>query len=264
MKIKILILLTFGFSSHAFACLAASQERIIPIGTSEGCLVGIEIISRRDSEGRYSEKAIWYFDFKLKGFNEDYSDFLIQELDTKQKVNNNEVEEYLKTKAREALSICQKMETFEILKANEISFCEYQKNCSKVSLIKAKDELRFRINKTQKDYPIKYLSKDYDGAIAKPYREYVSFYLEDSEDYESALGQYLSISSIRTYENSSMELLVFHLGMGQEFEPLDSTMTNKKKETQYHKQLKNLEDAIFVEPILHHGKGFDYFQISKK
>ena len=30
---------------------------------------------------------------------------------------------------------------------------------------------------------------------------------------------------------------------------------------QFDKELKTIETAIFVEPILHHGKGFDYFQM---
>ena len=57
---------------------------------------------------------------------------------------------------------------------------------------------------------------------------------------------------------------VFHLGTGQEFEEAKTQKLPIKKEREFEKELRTIKDAIFIEPILHHGKGFDYFKINKK
>ena len=45
--LKLTLLLILVVSTYAFGCLSATQERIIPIGTSENCLIGIEVVSNR-------------------------------------------------------------------------------------------------------------------------------------------------------------------------------------------------------------------------
>lgn len=257
--IKLLPILILGISTNAFCCLMATQERIIPIGTSENCLIGIEIISNRYGEGEYGEKAVWDHKFTLKGFNEDYSAFLIKELHFEKGIENDKNEHLLKVQFNEALQICDNLDHFELLKPKEISFCDFQRKCSKLHLIETDDQLKFQINNKNEFYPIRYLNSEYNGEIAKPYKEYFEFYFENA-----ITGTDLKISSVREYENSFYKLLVFHLGTGQEFKEVNTDKFPSKKEVKFDKELRTIKDAIFIEPILHHGKGFDYFIMNKK
>lgn len=258
-KFKIVLLLVIGLSTNAFGCLMATQERIIPLGTSENCLIGIEIISNRYGEGKFGEKEVWNYHFTLKGFNSDYSEFLVNKLSSIKGIEPDKIEEILNNQMTKALQFCDNLDDFEILKPKEISFCDYQKDCSKLKLVESLEQLKFHIKSKNRSYPIQYLSSSYKGEIAKPYKEYFEFYFENA-----IIGTDLKISSIREYENSSHQLLIFHLGTGQEFEGATTGKLPEKQEKKFNRELQTLEDAIFKEPILHHGKGFDYFKLNKK
>lgn len=258
-KFRLIILLILGVSTNAFCCLDARQERIIPIGTSENCLIGIEVISNRYGAGEYGQKAVWDFKFRLVGFNENYSDFLIKELSFEQAIENNQVEQILSDRIEKAIEICNTLSDFELLYPKSIKFCDYQKECAKLSLIETDKNLKFKVKGEKESHSIKFLKANYKGEIAKPYKEYFDFYFEDA-----VVGKDLKISSMREFENSSFKLLIFHLGTGQEFEDLETAKIPDKKEMTNDKELKTIKDAIFVEPILHHGKGFDYFKMDEK
>jgi len=258
-KFNIVFLLILGISTNAFCCLMASQERILPIGTSENCLIGIKIISNRYEEGKFGEKAVWNYKITLEGFNEDHTEFLIIDLADRKGIENDEIEKILKIQINKAILICDNLDDFEILKPKGISFCDYQNNCSILCLETSDDQLKFHINSENKSYSIQYLHSDYNGNIAKPYKDYFEFYFEDA-----IIGKDLKISSIRTYENSTHKLLIFHLGTGQEFEEAATGKLPTKKEFKFNREITTIKDAVFTEPVLHHGKGFDYFKLNKK
>ena len=240
-----------------FACKAATQERIIPIGTSENCLIGLEIISGRYGKGEFGEKTFWSYTISLKGYNNDYTNYLIAELDYNNEIENEKILNYLNEQFEKALKICIKLDDFEILKAREIKLCEYQSKCSKIELVTTKKEIKIK-TKDDKLHNIHFLNSNYNGIIAKPYREYYENYYKSE-----IIGFDLKISSIRIYENSIFNLLIFHLGTGQEFKSALTDEYPEKTEYKYQKELIDFKDAIFIEPVLHHGKGFDYFILNE-
>ena len=219
----------------------------------------IEIISNRYGGGDYGETAVWNYKFTLKGFNEDYSEFLIEELSFEKVIKNNNLENILKNKINIALQICNDLTDFEVFEPKEITFCDFQKNCSVLKLIESAGQLKFRTINEKKNHQIHYLSENYTGEIAKQYKEYFKAHFDSSD----IIGTDLKISSIRQYENSSYKLLIFHLGTGQEPEEVE-TGKLRKKEYKFDREFKTIEDVIFIEPILHHGAGFDYFKMDKK
>jgi hypothetical protein len=253
------LILSFGISTKATACLAASQERIIPIGTSENCLIGIEIISNRYGEGEFGEKTFWNYKITLKGYNSDYSDYVIAELDSNAKIEDNKTEHFLVKQFEKALKICDSLNDFEILIPKEIKFCDFQKKCTEIELIYTEKELTFKTTNNNKKISIHFLSSEYKGKIANPYKDYFRNYFQVSD----IMGIDLKVSSIRSYENSKYKLLVFHLGTGQEFKDAITNKYPEKKEYEFDKELNNSIDAVFIEPILHHGKGFDYFVMNE-
>ena len=232
-KFTIVLSLIFGISANAFCCLMATQERIIPIGTSENCLIAIEIIAHRYGEGTYQEKEVWDLNLRLKGFNENYSEFLIEELSLEKGIENSSIEKIIKQEMKKAIQICDRLTDFEIFEPKEISFCDYQKDCSILQLIESEEQLKFRLKNEQEEHPIYYLGKEYEGEIAKPYKKSFDFYFKSSDQ---IMGTDLKISSIRQYENSTHKLLIFYLGTGQE---LIEAETNKLPEKKCINLIKN-------------------------
>ena len=168
-KINILLFFLLGISNMAYCCAMATQERIIPLGTSENCLVGIEIISNRYGLGEYGERAVWDLKFTLKGFNLDYSDFTIRHLDFKKECDQDSIELLLENRILKAIEICKALNDFEFLVPKEISFCDFQKKCSSIQLKKSNNQLRVEID-GDKDFEVKFLDSKYEGEIAKPYK----------------------------------------------------------------------------------------------
>lgn len=258
-KLYIVFSLFLLFAANAYACLMATQERIIPIGTSDNCLIGLEVLSNRYGMGKYREKAVWDFQFTIKGFNSDDSEYQIDTLILEKGIANEQVEELLRAKLHEALQICHQLDDFLLLQPKTISFCDFQTECSKIDLFETDQEMRFKLKNEDTSYPIHFLNTAYQGEIAKPYKKYFDFYFEDA-----TVGIDLKISSVREYENSSYKLTIFHLGTGQEIGLPEIDEDDQKQEYKFDKPLSTIQDAVFTEPILHHGKGFDYFRLSKK
>lgn len=260
-KLELTVLLLLSFSTAAFSCLVATQERIIPLGTSGDCLVGIEIISRRYGEGEYGEKEVWDYEFTLKRFDGNYSEVVISEFKSEKGLETPEGETVFKDRLRQALQVCEELTEFELLRPKNIRFCDFQQSCSSVSLVDSGEHMEIQVTGENKRFSIRCLDSDYEGEIGKLYRDYFDYYHGDSD---RLLGFDLKISSIRRYQNSSHMLLIFHLGTGQEFTGPGFEEFAKKKETEFDKELDTLEDATFMEPILHHGKGFDFFKLDER
>ena len=247
--------LLLGSISKAICCLAATQERIFPVGTNEGCMVGIELISNRYGGDDFQE--LWDFEISLKGYNEDYSDYVIVKFDAVKGLANEEVTDMIKQYMSQAIDYSQSLDNFDAFHPVTISFCDFQKECSSSSLTQIDDRLRLNYGGTS--HPIYFLDSTYKGEMAKPYLDYFEFYFDQAS---SVIGEDLKISSVRRLQNTTQSIVLFHLGTGQEFKEPNTDKYPIKKEYEFENTLKTLEDAVYLEPILHHGKGFDYFVLS--
>ncbi|MDF1698552.1 MAG: hypothetical protein P1U56_22055 [Saprospiraceae bacterium] len=238
----------------------ANQDRIIPIGTNESCMIGIEIISQRKGSGEFGKIPVWDYTFTLKGFNEDHSDYIIHKLNKVKDIQENDIEKTLQKEITKAIKICSTISGFEQLIPKQIQFCDFQKACSSIQLFEADGRLNFKEGSNDLVHSISYLDSSYTDEIASAYKEYFDFYFDSSRN---VVGIDLKISSIRIYENSQGSILVFHLATGQEFLDPETGEYPEKSPYSYDFPLQNINDGIFQEPILHHGKGFDYYLLKK-
>ena len=255
LRIIIFTLFIFPISNESLACLVASQDRIIPIGTDNNGLVAIEVLCSRYGEGEFGENLLWAYKLTLNGYNEDYSDYVISKLDSNLRLKEDEIEDFLNEQLDHALTISKDLDGFLPFNPLEVMFCDFQTECTLLELVKQEKEIGFRLANENKLYPIKFFSTEYTGNIGKKYLDYHYAYSVEGD----TVGLDLRISSIRIYRNLNRELIMFHLSTGQEFKDAGTNLIPPRKEYSLEKKLVELKDATFKEPILHHGKGFDYY-----
>ena len=239
---RILFLFFLCSQFQTFACLSANQERIIPIGSSEGCLIALEINAYRQEDPKDHLKPVWYYSVHLKGYNSDYSDYLIDRLAHEVLVKDQEVESYLREQVQKAIKASASSPNFAVFKAKHHYVCGFQASCFELEWRSGKTAYYLKDKTNHTTYSIPYFKPHYKGSYAKRYRDFFDFYFDQKKD---KIGAKLSISSIRKFHNKTHEITIVHLGSGQRFG--EST------------QEKRLQEIALQEPVLHHGSGFDFF-----
>ena len=190
-QLLISLVLILRFTAEAFCCLDATQERIFPIGTSEGCMVGVEFISRR--YGGMNNEEVWNFDIAFRGYNEDYSDYTIIEFDEVKKIGTDSVSDMINDYLSRAIDYSKSLNDFEAFRPVSIAFCDFLKDCSCGKLTVDKDQLKLKYNGTT--HSISYLDTTYTGKMAQPYINHFEFYFDESSP--NVRGYDLKISSVR-------------------------------------------------------------------
>jgi hypothetical protein len=74
-----------------------------------------------------------------------------------------------------------------------------------------------------------------------------------------SLNGRLYINSVRIYQIAGKRLTVVHLGTGQIHELPDGKTDPPGKEYTPEFSFQTIDDSIFIEPVLHHGHGFDFY-----
>ncbi len=136
-----------------------------------------------------------------------------------------------------------------------ISFCNYQPNCTNASL--QTDTINNKAYIILKSKIKQEVSVLYDSSsIASNYiNYYYGFDYEPSESRMRYIIEGLLINSIREYKDDNYNLTIIHLGKGQDFRQEGDIPKEFKPDISFN----TLENSIFKEPILHHGHGFDFF-----
>lgn len=249
----------FLLTQKGICCLDASQDRIIPLGTLENCMIAIELNSTRSDKRDGSFEESWMYTLKLKIFNDDYSTISIKEFEKLLDISKDDKIPILQRHVSEALEICYKMKDFEIFQIKSIELCDFQKDCGSIKLRNEKKGLHLYDDTLRKSSFIHVLDTTSVSELGKFYRDYKA-YLGG----ENTVDDILSISSIRRYENSKYSLLAFQLGTGDIPSFINEDTVVEKTIKRIDVKNKTLDQCVFIEPILHHGKGFDYFVMEEK
>ena len=139
------ILLVTSFKAEA--CLVASQERIFPIGTIQDDLIGLEIIGQRYGKGDFGSEVFWQYSTTVIRYNQNHDEKVVNTLKVKVEVAYLELDSFLKSQLDTAIYLCKRMDDFIFLHPSEMSFCDFQSNCSNVQLIKNDTILKFKVKK---------------------------------------------------------------------------------------------------------------------
>jgi hypothetical protein len=260
MKQNFYIFLFFLFSTTpSWGCYEAHLIKIFPIGTKGDTIVSIdfkirrthpEVISRYIKiDKNFRTKGIYYA-WIIKGYKSKYdkNQNLISSIaiDSSYFIANNYIDtlKAIYTKGFDDLTSEGKIEFFE---NKYISFCDFQSKCKKISVLY--DSI------TNQNYAVLNNQKISFKIIRDSFSEGVYQYAENASHFE--------ISSIRIFKNNKMELITFHLEMGDfpdYYYNKDEGGLNRK-EYEFKLIFDDIKNSTYEEPLVYHGFGLDVFVV---
>jgi hypothetical protein len=269
MRYFIVILLLF-ISTSSTTCLETYQFKIFPVGISNQQIITMDAQIHRTGgiPGWDGEKAIpveisWIIKTYLSVYDEHQKLISSQLMETKVAKKDEYVKVLQASYTKVFQNIQKKYKGIENFQPYDISFCEYQTKCKMVEMN--------RNEKTNQDF-INYKKKQYLINIIKD----TTYYGFNKDPYFNDGLSNFPISSTRIYNTKSHELVVSHFETGHELSMGYITHDPNKKSTsendvviylEEHKPnipFNTIENAIYKEPLLHHGYGFDLFILHKK
>ena len=266
MKTNITFYILILYSTISFACFSTTQFKTFPIGINNGNIITIDAFIYRDSyidkdsTNKYSmPKILW----EIKSFIAIYD--MNGKLISKQVIEISEIKNdkylsQLRSSYKKGIQIIkEKYSKIKYFKPSYISYCDFQKKCE---ILEIENDT---INKN--DYLV------YKGTKhtinLNNYSEYKKSML-----YSDDLISYF-ISSTRIYRMDKIEIVIGHLETGHEISMgWITTDKNKKPKDDYdvviiaeekkpNFEFSELENAIYEEPLLHHGYGFDFLIVTE-
>lgn len=252
------VLCLLSFWINGFACLNTYQFKIFPVGMFEDQLISVDVQIRRTSisEGDYQ--------LNLKDINEWDEMYLlylhVTAYDKNQKVKNTKRLEVAYTLGRDyndtllvayqrgLRAILKNYPKIDLFTPVSLSYCDYQKKCELVQL--STDSL------SDIDY-MTFKAKRYPITITQD----TSYFALKSRLNHPGNATELNISSVRIYETETATLVLAHLETGQTLVAADAddNPPNRSKEYIPELEFSDIEKAVYQEPLLHHGNGFDIF-----
>tara|TARA_R110002049_G_scaffold199382_3_gene369499 strand:+ start:3530 stop:4330 length:801 start_codon:yes stop_codon:yes gene_type:complete len=265
MKLKFITIAFLLQSLMAFACLDARQHKLFPIGVIDENIVFIEAHIKRTHDTDKSENDT--FEIKEKWHIKSYVAVYdkAQRLISKTEIDTDDI------KGKSYLSLLQSnysnglfqikslFKNIDYFTNDYISFCDYQKKCNKLEL--KSDTI------AKKDHFI-YNKKNYSVRLNRSQKE-----KERALFIDNLLAYF--ISSVRIYKTKDLELVIGHLATGHEVSMGWITDNPEKKETENGDTIKprkeyrpdfkfnELYTAVYQEPLMHHGSGYDFFIVTK-
>jgi hypothetical protein len=255
MKVFLMLLLV-SITNFAFGCLSASQNRVFPIGTIGNKVIVAEFRLSR-SDGVELSEPRWRGVNYIKAYDANMMELSSIIVDSLGFFNDSLYLKVVSTSFK--IAVEKARQTFPelvIANFNSLQHCDYQFSCFEYSLIF--DSVSRKISIQIEDPKLYEISVLRDStSIAE------SVYSQANEYRESDLFDYLNrnlyISSVRTYIIGSQKVFVFHLGNGHVFESVNGGFYppgTKQSNSDFNPQ--NIENSVFINPVLHHGNGFDF------
>ena len=261
MKLKIILLIAFLFTTKLFACLRTTQYKTFPIGIINKHIISVDMLI--DRSGYLEEKIksdfsipkiMWHIASYISVYDTN-GKLIYSKLFEKNEIKQKKYITLLQAMYHSSLkSIRRKYPRLTYFKLEYLSFCDFQKKCEILEL--KKDTLH------NKNF-LFYKTKKYSINLNR-YKKY-----EKSMLYTNDLSAYL-ISSVRKYKAKNIEIIVGHLEYGHEIsmgwitnnpnkKPKNETdIVIHPKEKKPTFDFSKLENAVYEEPLLHHAYGFDF------
>ncbi len=258
-----LIILFFTLTTNSlFACLSASQNRLFPLGqTSKGmCVVETHLhrtefreIGKEVMEMKPAWGGISYFKIYDTNYKEIYSSIL----DTIRLFEQHHYDSIIGKTFRKGLELAKKYSDFIAAKPISITFCDYQKSCSKAELVFDTINNKISIQLSNKiKYDVKILFDK--TSIASNLLDYYGGF-DDADLSAKSFNERLYVNSVRQFQIGNKKLTIVHIGSGQTFELAEGGTYPPGKEYKAKFAFTDICKSVFEEPVLHHGHGFDFF-----
>lgn len=257
----LVVLLLSLVTSSLYACLAASQNRLFPLGQSSQGLCVLEThLYRREWREKGEEiptfEVAWlgtsYFKIYDKNHNEVYSELL----DSIALFKEQRYESIIGSALEKGLEKAAEYPNFVAAKPISTTFCDYQEACSKAGLLfdTGADKIAVKLQNGIA-YEVKALFDT--TSIASNLLDYYGVFEEDfsAKSFEGNLY----LSSIRQFQVGEEKLTVVHIGSGTFLKSSDGVPNPRGEEYEAEFEFSELKKSVFKEPVLHHGHGFDFY-----
>lgn len=250
-------------TNSLWACLAASQNRLYPLGiTKQGLCVVETRLYRTEFRGPGTNEVemipSWGGLSYFKIYDSKYNVIYTEILDTIHLFKQQFYDSIIGQSFEKGLNRAKKFPDFLLAKPNSMLFCDFQEKCSKAEMVY--DTIANTINvklPNNVSYKVNVLFDS--SSIASNIIELYGAY--DDADPLSAklLKGALSISSVRQYSIGRKKLTVVHIATGPEVELVEGEYMPPPKEYQPKFPFNDINRSVFDEPVIHHGHGFDFF-----
>lgn len=249
-------------TNSLIACLAASQNRIFPLGQTSGglCAVETQLIRTAFSEKIPGWSGVSYFKKYDAHWNEVYS----IALDSLGLFPQSDYEQVIQKTFQKGMDLAKKNPDFIVAKPLELTFCDFCESNSSAELLF--DTLQNKVMVSLRDgqsYPIDELFNP--NSIASNVMDFYAGF-DEQELSAKTLNGNLYIGSLRSFQIGDKHLVVVHLSVGQksELETTDQEIRSTRKgkkdkiELRQESSFTVIDHSIFLEPVLTHGNGFDF------
>ncbi|MDR1761312.1 MAG: hypothetical protein LBR55_02565 [Bacteroidales bacterium] len=252
-----LLIVCFCSSLSSFACLSAYQFKIFPAGFVDNEIVTVDFQIQRGGTMSENEEFLmdWYLWAYISTYNQNQQLIKAAPFDSV-KIKSDEYLPKLQEMYNAAFAKIQTdFPSIELFTPTYISFCDFQTKCKLIEIHTVNDTITYSATYTE-------IYKIPDALLYKN-KKYPLDIIKDTLYYgfKGAL-EYIEIpryiSSYRIYEAGTVKLVVFHLGRGDDLYMREEYKTPAKE----HKpkfNFKDIKTAVYEEPLLHHGFGFDAF-----
>lgn len=258
MKNILIIIASLLITSESIACLFASQNRLFPLGKSDE---GLCVVETHLTRSLFDEKENVTIEIKpawsgLSYFNiydKDYNLVFSEILDTIQIFEEKHFDSIIWRTFDKGMIMARNLENFVEAQPISISFCNYQQDCETTKLYSdtINNEIGIQISEQIK-HPIPFLN-DSLSILTNLINHFKGNY--DSSLSVKILRNNLRINSIRYFEIGDETLIIHHFGVGSQ---LYSDIAHDE-ENSISNTFKNINSSVFIEPVLHHGHGFDFY-----
>ena len=268
LRLSLLIFLCCVIKLDAVACAGAAQNRIFPLGSCPLGIVVVEVHLGRgevliEKEDTVEAKGIdfdvaWGGISYLKIYDKNYQTVYSEVIDSIKDFLAFSTPEYNSVIGKtfdKGMELAQKITDFIPAKPLSIWFGNYKKKCKKAALLYNDKENKLFVKlSNKKEYEIPFLEDK--TAISAHVFSYYGFFDEDDEETcppEIKIPKgVLYINSVRRFDLNGQKLTIVHLGTGD-------FSFHKSKEYAAKFPFNNINHSVFEEPVLHHGRGFDFF-----
>lgn len=267
MRIITLISVYILISNLSFGCFSASQNRIFPIGENKSGLCVLEVQMSRteyeiDNSNSRWENMGWFGISYYKIYDSNYNVLYSLEIDTIKLFPQNEYDSIINVSFIKAQKIAKKSTGFKEATPLNLSFSDYQDTSKSTTLVfdTIQNKVGVKLNNCTY-YDLTPVILD-SNSIASIIYNYITNF-SAIEVSSTTLKRKLFIGSIRRYQIGNKKLLIIHIGSGQNLNFPSQTVDNSSNHKYNILEFSDINKTIFIEPVLFHGVGFDYFTWEK-
>lgn len=259
--------------TYIHACLNTYQYKIFPIGLEGDKLltIDVEILRTSPREGIRKLKLdleepnevmeMWIMYTYVVTYDASQKVLQLSPLDTVFTIGEIYKEKLLEAYQSAYNKILKQYPNLDLLRPAYISFCDYQKSCNLISVSYHEKENSDSLTFEDQQYSIDI------------FQDTSYLPLKNGENYPNS--SHLYTNSVRTYKTGTKTFIFAHLATGHEIGMGWMTNDPNKKRipgggpvilTKEHSpdfEFNDLAKAVYQEPLLHHGFGFDIFIVKE-